>query len=491
MPIGTTLQAQSPGTAHADLGFWMQSQIIGQPMAMTEQHLANVVEQITANRFALPRNRQTGARITEKGTAIVEIHGVLMNRAPVLGSFWGLTAYEGLAEQFRRIETNADIKRVVLDIHSPGGVVAGIRGCAEALEKLAAKKPVHAIAHDMACSAAYWLAVVAEEISVTSDAMVGSIGVRWAHVSYAEMLERDGIQVHTFKAGAAKADGSIAALLSPGEAAERQFEIDRDYDRFVAHVAKHRPLSEDQVRDTDARCFTGQDAVAGRLADRVETLDDMVVRLEKSAARVKPKTRQTSQAGSKAGLAPAERMPARNSEPDDAPSAGKSKGAKLMSIHAAAEEANANLADKITSALVAIGARAVANADAGAAEAEASKPAAKPKPSADEQVAQAVEAERMRIFAILECDQAKAKPALALALAKAPAITLDAAKALIDAAPAPAAPAAQKADPAGNALERRMAEAGNAARIAPAAEGGNAVKTFSQLCGETAAKKRA
>ncbi|MGE0022102.1 MAG: S49 family peptidase [Hyphomicrobium sp.] len=456
MPSGIQLQAQSPGTAHADLGFWLQSQIVGQPMAMHEAHLDSLVEQIVANRFSLPRNRNTGARHTEKGTAILEVHGLLVNRYPVMGSFWGLNSYEGLAEQFRRLATNNDVKRVVLDLYSPGGVVLGIRGCSEALEDLAEKKPVHAIAHDYAFSAAYWIGCIAEELSIVPGGQVGSIGVRAAHVSYAEMLERDGIQVRAFSRGAAKGDGSVFKVLTDGEAAERQYEIDRDYERFVAHVAKHRPeMSEQEVRETDARCFADDDAVSAGLADRVETLEEMVERIEKSAAGVKSKRKARTEPGSKAGLAPASRNPPPGREiPDETPSAGKTKGAKLMSNQAAAE-GETNLAAQITAALVGMAGKAPA-APAAAA------PAAAAEPAKADVAAEAV----TRVFAILDCDEAKGKPKLARELAGNAKISADEAKKLLAAA-APEAAAADDKTQLAAGLANEMAKRGNAAGIKP------------------------
>lgn len=443
MTTGLTVQSQSPGSAHADLGFWLQSQVIGQPMAMTAEHLKSLVETISANRFVLPRNRKTGARITDKGTAIVEIHGVLVNRSPVLGSFWGLTAYEGLAEQFRRLATHDDVKRIVLDINSPGGLVAGIRGCTEALERLADKKPVYAISHDMAYSAGYWIACLARELSVTPDGGVGSIGVRSGHVSYAESLDRAGIQVTTFTAGATKADGNPYALLTDGEAAEHQFKIERDNDRFIAHVAAHRPLSEGQIRDTDARTFVGEDALASGLADRVESLEDMVERLERAPSQARPKSK---------------RSPA----PSPQPSAGihPQHGDRLMP-QTDAGGGSADFAERITQALIDIGARTPASAQAPAAA-----PTAAPAPAA----AQTAVSDADRIFAILDCEEAKERPKLAQALAKS-GIAVDAAKAILAAAAVEAKADdkeedGDKADLA-NALERQMAKPGNAAAIKP------------------------
>lgn len=483
MTTGVELQALAPGTAHADLGFWLQSQIIGQPMAMHEPHLSAIVESILANRFSLPRSRSTGARITEKGTAIVEIHGVLINRAPVIGSFWGLTAYEGLGEQFRRLATNADVKRIVLDVDSPGGLVAGIRTCADALEDLAEQKPVYGIAHDMACSAGYWLACIAEELSVTPDGDVGSIGVRGGHVSYAELLERAGIDIRIFKGGAAKADHAISELLTDAAAAEMKHQIDRQHERFISHVARHRSLSDANVRATDARVWAGQDAVAAGLADQVETLEALVERIEKNTARVKPKRKTATDRSSKGGLAPAPRNPAPQGPDDEAPSAGKTKGALHMPNQVAADGADA-LAAAITDAIKGIAAKhtpaPVATPPAPAPAAAAAAPA----PQAD------VAAETSsRIFAIIDSDEGKARPALARTLAGNAKLSADEAKQILAASavetPAAPAPAAQL----GDALERKMALPGNAAGVLPEANAKTARPDFVAVAEATAKKK--
>jgi signal peptide peptidase SppA len=488
MTNGITLQAQAPGAEGADLGFWMQSQIIGQPMAMREAHLDNLIETILANRFTLPRSRSHGARITDKGTAIVEIHGILINRAPILGSFWGLTAYEGLGEQFRRLATDPNVKRIVLDVHSPGGLVSGIRACAEALEELADKKPVFSIAHDMACSAGYWLACIAEEMSVTPDGDVGSIGVRAGHVSYARLLEREGIDITTFKGGAAKADYAISELLSPGAAAEEKYSIDRMHDRFAEHVARFRPITAQQARETDARVWVGADAVDQKLADRVETLEELVERVEAGASRVKPKRKPKIEAGSKGGVPPANRNPVPQVPDDEAPSAGKTKGARPMSNQVAADGQTDTAA--VYQAAIAgyvAGQKALQGQPPAAPAAAAAQPAAQAG-SAGDAVAEAT----ARIFAILDCEEAKDKPAMARKLAGNPKLSVDEAKDLLKAAAPEKAAAADDKSALGNALERQMAKGGNAAGVKPEAVAGadNRPSVSDRVAARYASKKK-
>lgn len=466
MPL--QLQATTPGSGALDLGYLMSQAIDGQAMAITERALRSLVESIQANRFVLPRDRKTGARITEKGTAIVEIHGVLLNRSPWLSNYYGVSFYEALSEQCRRLESHADVKRVLLDINSPGGLVAGVMGCAEALERLATKKPLHALAHDMAASAGYWLAAVAESLSVTRDGEVGSIGVRAGHISYAEMLERDGIQVREFSAGATKTDGSPYHILSAGEAAEEQFGIDRAYDRFVAHVVKHRPgLGDADVRATEARIYAGEDAVDAGLADRVESLEEMVERLEKDA-EAKPRAKSKASKSKSAGV-PA-RLPPPASPASPVPTAG-TRSPKGKSMTLASESAEAGLATAIAEALVLSGRRQSATpADDGRvsrAEAEAMAKSAADKAVADD---------RARVKAILGHAEAKGREGMAAKLAFDLGASVEQAGELLATAPKAEAASSETAD-LGNALAREMKKSGNAANVKPEAGSPDAGKS--------------
>jgi hypothetical protein len=61
-----------------------------------------------------------------------------------------------------------------------------------------------------------------------------------------------------------------------------QGEVDRVYGLFVDTVARHRGLSSNAVRDTEAGLFFGKDAVRAGLADSIGTLDDALLTLTES-----------------------------------------------------------------------------------------------------------------------------------------------------------------------------------------------------------------
>jgi ClpP class serine protease len=111
------------------------------------------------------------------GDAVIAVHGVLTQRPSLMFSLFGpgSTTYAEIVAQLDAADADPSIKRVVLDIDSPGGVVAGLFHTLDALG--AARKPVVARATS-AQSAAYAIAAAADKIeAVGRAAMFGSVGV--------------------------------------------------------------------------------------------------------------------------------------------------------------------------------------------------------------------------------------------------------------------------------------------------------------------------
>lgn len=220
-----------------------------------------------------PQNR---INVTDDGIAICRVHGMLLARGAFLGSIWGCTSYEGLAEQFKRLAGDASIKKVILDIDSGGGMAAGIWDLMPTLDALKDKKPVHAIANPFCASAAYAIGCAATTFHVNRSAVSGSIGVVRPHMDMSAALEKWGMKPTLFVAGRMKAAGNAYEPLTPEVRAYIQAGVDRTYGEFVAHVSKYRGLDEGVVRATEARVYDAGDAVDLGLADGVMSFDELV-----------------------------------------------------------------------------------------------------------------------------------------------------------------------------------------------------------------------
>ena len=125
-------------------------------------------------------------------------------------------------------------------------------------------------------SAAYWIASAADKVILGESSFVGSIGVITAHVDYSKLDERMGVKVTIIKAGKYKAAGSPDSPLSKDDKDYIQSHIDYLYTLFVNGVARNRDMKAEQIINTEARVFIGQQAIDAGLADEIGTLGTAV-----------------------------------------------------------------------------------------------------------------------------------------------------------------------------------------------------------------------
>lgn len=221
---------------------------------------------------------------TEDGVAIITVTGSLVNRGAWIGSYSGMTSYEGLNHQVSTAANDPRIRAILLDLESPGGQAVGAFEAADVVRAAAAKKPVTAVVNGMAASAAYAIASAATRIVTTPTGISGSIGVVVLHADHSEALAKAGIKPTLIFSGAKKVDGNPYETLTKGARADIQAESDRFYELFVQGVAKGRKnLTDKAIRATEAQIFIGKDAVSAGLADAVGTFESALAELARGA----------------------------------------------------------------------------------------------------------------------------------------------------------------------------------------------------------------
>jgi ClpP class serine protease len=118
--------------------------------------------------------------------------------------------------------------------------------------------------------------------------VVGSIGVVMTHMDRSRQLERSGVKPTLIYAGAHKVDGNPFGPLSENVQADLQAEVRKFYDQFVSLVDRGRAgMTEQAIRDTEARTYIGQDAIERGLADRMASLDEVLNDLSSTARGAK------------------------------------------------------------------------------------------------------------------------------------------------------------------------------------------------------------
>jgi len=218
------------------------------------------------------------------GVAVYDVEGPLIQRG-----YWCFQGYDTVARDLEMALGDSRVRAVLLRMNSPGGHAAG---CFEASRRMralvdASKKPCVAYADEMAYSAAYALACVADEIVLPEPGGVGSVGVIASMQSVAKMLADSGVDVRVLTSGKEKADG-YPALPIDSEAVKRaQARVEGLAQLFAAWVADRRRMTPESVRALEAGVRYGNAAVSSGLADRVASYHDTLAALQR---RVAPKT---------------------------------------------------------------------------------------------------------------------------------------------------------------------------------------------------------
>jgi signal peptide peptidase SppA len=260
------------------------------------------------------------SRAVAGGIAVIPIFGTIVQRAGLLAQSSGAMGTEQIGQAFRQAVDDPNVGAIVLQMDSPGGGVYGVAELADTIYKARGSKPIVAVADSEAASAAYWIASAAEELVVTPSGMVGSIGVFTAHQDVSAMYEAAGMKVSLISAGKYKVEANPFEPLSDEARAAIQAEVDDYYAMFTKAVARGRGVGIDAVRAGfgQGRMVTAQKAVKLGMADRVETLDQVVARL--SGARSARSAAGADDLDPAIAASEAEASPPELAErPDDAP----------------------------------------------------------------------------------------------------------------------------------------------------------------------------
>jgi protease IV len=201
-------------------------------------------------------------------TAVVEIKGEI--------SSGGETSADQVITSLRNAFEDKGAKGIVLLINSPGGspVQAGMINDEIYRLKTLHKKPIYAVVEETCASAAYYIAVAADQIYVDKASIVGSIGVLMDGFGFTGLMEKLGVERRLMTAGENK---GFMDPFSPQTEKHRAFTqgmLNQIHQQFIAVVKKGRGERLKETPETFTGLFwSGQQAVELGLADKIGTLD--------------------------------------------------------------------------------------------------------------------------------------------------------------------------------------------------------------------------
>lgn len=217
------------------------------------------------------------SRLWTRGSlGVIPVRGVIGSHMSGLETMCGGYDVAQLQYDLESASEKGDIKRVLIDFHSPGGTITGVPEAAKAIKAM--DKPTFGFTNGMSASASYWLMSQCDQIYTTESGSVGSIGVYMALLDKSEAMKARGEQVKLFKAGKYKAQGHPGVPLTAEDEQMIQDRVNKTYGKFTAAVRSGR--TGVRTETMQGQMFTGADARDAKLVDSlVSSLGSLVKRL--------------------------------------------------------------------------------------------------------------------------------------------------------------------------------------------------------------------
>lgn len=202
-----------------------------------------------------------------------------------------------LERVLHKLAKKKSVKAVVLRVDSPGGDGMASDYVAEAMKKVAKKKPMIVSQGQVAASGGYWISMYADTILAGPTTITGSIGVIGGWVYDSGISDKLGMTADHVKRGkrADMGHGVRLPLLGLQIPARNLTEEERSrvekvfmqmYDGFVGKVAAGRGMSKEEVFNlSEGRIYSGLDGLDNGLVDEIGGLG-MAIEIARNMAKI-------------------------------------------------------------------------------------------------------------------------------------------------------------------------------------------------------------
>lgn len=220
-------------------------------------------------------NPREEMELLPNGIAKIHVCGVLGKGLAPIEKSCGNTDYEEITDEIEEaVEMGA--RGIFLEISSPGGTVVGNAEIAELIASL--EIPVLAFSDDLACSAAYNIAVSADYAFGTPSSTWGSIGTIIPWVDQSEMWAAQGLSWQPIT----NAEGDLkAAMHGPDLTSAQRISLEQyvqdAYNQFRDNVLARRTVPPDAMR---GQAFFAPRALENNLIDGILSEEDAMAFLE-------------------------------------------------------------------------------------------------------------------------------------------------------------------------------------------------------------------
>ncbi|MDY3113440.1 MAG: signal peptide peptidase SppA [Helicobacter sp.] len=176
---------------------------------------------------------------------------------------------DGFLAELNKLESNKNLKGILLVIDSPGGALAPSVEISEAIKRVNARIPIVAYAQGSMASGSYLAGVFADSIVANRGALLGSIGVILNGADISELAQKLGIKPQTLKAGIYKEAGTFMRAWSKEEEEMLRGLIEEQYNMFVSTIKEARQIKAPTSEFAEGRILSADSALKLGLIDKI------------------------------------------------------------------------------------------------------------------------------------------------------------------------------------------------------------------------------
>lgn len=187
------------------------------------------------------------------------------------------TSYQSLLEAVED-SVEAGATTIILNMSSGGGQASHVFEYCEEMRKICDEANVKLIAYvdEMACSAAYAIAVIADEVYANPSASVGSIGCVVSLLDTSKAMEMEGYKRIFITSGKNKVPFDEVGAFKESFLEEIQASVDKLNTEFCDFVSKYSGIDSKIIRDFEAAVFDADEALDKGLINGIMTNREFV-----------------------------------------------------------------------------------------------------------------------------------------------------------------------------------------------------------------------
>jgi ClpP class serine protease len=214
--------------------------------------------------------------VGDTGIAYIPVRGTIHPRASLYTEVCGGTSISSLTSEFISARDNPDIKAILFDHDSPGGIATSINAFSNLVFESRGIKPIYSYVDGTCASADYWIASASDKLIVDETARLGSVGTvvavpkKGADDMYVEITN----SLSPFKRPDLENKEHYASIIRY---------LDEMTDVFHDSLARNMGVSKAHVIESFGKggLKVGENAVVAKMATRTGSFDSCVEELLK------------------------------------------------------------------------------------------------------------------------------------------------------------------------------------------------------------------